>query len=901
MNLEGSDILKNNSEDRIIMKEYNGVFTNSLLQDKLTNLGLKISKKETTRDIITVQFGYGYTPSLDPPNRKNIENLKEENEKIKSEIKSLEEEKKAISKRAEKRPIIDDINKLKSVLKNNKIEIKDKERDDKLFVDNAKMDKDQVRDELYRDGFKLEFKRKKSDKKELIEYVLWYRTPSKSRVGDAVFLNKKLIDIKKWQRMGLELPEGEAKVVEMAAYEALTSSNIIDKIEIDPYKNILVVNDLKSFFKTNCAIVRTNDKGECFVSNELYEVSNTLFDGQALLDDSLFTDKSAFKLLRHHFFKACAFRTYIKKFMMDSFGDKYETATVKDRYNNDIKVSDILLITTENAMKWEKFQDIGANYDLWRQKVSEDGNLFGVAKTDHISKYNNLFDDGKCYQRMSYQHINTLSLEEGKEIDEMRELLQDTIRFIDRLKSDSEYFLQYLQRNANEVNANQMVIDLYRNVSNFDKSAFFRTFKNEAIYKYVETVRNGKVLCSGDNLTLVGSPYIMLLHAVGKVPVQDGIIDKNFQDETLPVSDDYISVYTPLFEDGEYLASFRNPHNSPNNSGYNRNYKHHLMTKYFNFNSNIMAVNMIHTEEQDLKNGEDQDSDFCYVTNNRVVILSAKSVFRKFPCIVNDIEKDPKPYENNVESLIVIDNELAKSKYDIGLSSNLAQLAMSWFWMDKSNELAEIVCIMSVLAQCAIDNSKRKYAVSIRDEIKRISNLKCMNKKVENSKCRKIKAKPYFWQYINQKVNKESLIDCPCPMNFLQKVIDSDVECASKAKDTISSVNFITIIDGKADDRQMARIKEKVKEYDDAVKKHNDMVEGGYINENEERWKVEEQILQKCVVDYISGLKIKPKTMQILISKALSKNGVNSKYKRKLLNSLYQSHREKFMNCFKSL
>ena len=190
------------------------------------------------------------------------------------------------------------------------------------------------------------------------------------------------------------------------------------------------------------------------------------------------------------------------------------------------------MITTENAMKWEKFQDIGASYDLWKQKVYEDGNVFGVAKVDHISKYNNLFEDGKCYQRMSYQHVNTLYLEPGKEVEEMRELLQDTLRFIDRLKSDNEYFLQYLQRNANEVNANQMAIDLYRNINNFDKSAFFRSLKNEAINKYVKTVRNGKVLCKGDNLTIVGSPYIMLLHAIGKIPVKDGVIDEGYQDET---------------------------------------------------------------------------------------------------------------------------------------------------------------------------------------------------------------------------------------------------------------------------------------------------------------------------------------------------------------------------------
>ena len=514
---------------------------------------------------------------------------------------------------------------------------------------------------------------------------------------------------------------------------------------------------------------------------------------------------------------------------------------------------------------------------------------------------------------MSYQHINTLSLKPWKEIEETRELLHDTVRFIDKLKSDNEYFLQYLGRNANEINANHMVIDLYKNNPNFSKSAFFRSFKNEAINKYVETVRSGKVLCSGDNLTIIGSPYIMLLHAVGKVPNVDCVVPEDYQDETLPISKDYISVYAPLFDDQEHLASFRNPHNSPNNLGYNRNYKHPLMTKYFNFNNNIMAVNLLHTEEQDLKNGEDQDSDFCYVTNNRVAVLSAQRVFRKFPCIVNDINQDKRPWENNIESLIEIDNELAKSKFDIGLSSNLAQLAMSWYWKDKSSDLGEIVCIMSVLAQCAIDNSKRKYDVNIRSELKRIGSLKCMSKKVKVTTVNKngdpiiknLKAKPLFFKHTSDSTNEDSLIDCedcPCPMNFLQTVLDTDVKCASKSKDTIPSVKFIKAINGKADERQTARIIAKIKGYDDAVKMHNDIFNEGFIKSDDEKWKVEEQLLEKDVVNYICGLKIKPKTMQMLIAKALSINGMNSKYRRKLLNGLYKAdikgNRNIFMNCF---
>ena len=109
--------------------------------------------------------------------------------------------------------------------------------DDEIFIADAKMDVDQIREELYKNGFKLKFENKKSKKMDVIEYVFWYRTPSKSRIGDVVFINKTLLDkIRIWQRMGIKLPEGKAKVVEMMAYESLTSSNIIGKIEIIIYK-----------------------------------------------------------------------------------------------------------------------------------------------------------------------------------------------------------------------------------------------------------------------------------------------------------------------------------------------------------------------------------------------------------------------------------------------------------------------------------------------------------------------------------------------------------------------------------------------------------------------------------------------------------------------------------------
>lgn len=884
MNLEGSDILKNNLEGLSINKDYKGAFANSLLLNKLMNLGLKVSKNGMTKDILTINFNYGYTPAV-AKDTTEIDKLQEDTNKLLSKVKELESLKK--SKPNNKKDYIKEIKENKNIIRENKTNIKmlKQEKEDLCMA------KDVVRENIYKNGFKLDFYKKDKETKEYvveetIDYVFWFRTPSKARVGDVMFINKKLFkDIKEWQRMGLELSSGQAKVVEMGAYESLTSSAIESTIEIDP-SSILVSNDLESLFETNCNIVKTNAEGQCIVEKGLSTVKNTIFDGQALLEDSLFVGNEGMMLLRQHFFKACAFRTNIQKFMKDycsKNGLDYNTFAVKDRYNNLIKVKDIKMITTQNAMKWEKFGDLGANFAYWKSKVNADGNIFGICKTDHASKYGDV-------QRMSYQMLNTMQINK----DEMIDLASTTINYVNAMKDNNELYVNdFLTRNISEVNNNKMIIDLCKQNKKFMNSEFFKNSKTKDLSNYKNTLKKGKLLVVGDNLTVVGNPYLMLLHAVAQVPNHNGIVDKEFLDVTLPVSNNYISVYTKRFADGEELSAFRNPHNSPNNIGYFVNNHSELMEKYFNFSNNIIAINCVCTEIQDLMNGMDFDSDFCFVTNNKVAIDNAKRVFRVFPTIVNKIEQTNKTYVNNMENLALIDNLLAKAKADIGTSSNLAQIAMSWYWNSQNEELADVVCILSVLAQVAIDNAKRAYNVNLGKEITRIRNLDCMNVRINN-----IKAKPSFWQYISKQVKQESLIDVNCPMEHLQEAL-KDIKNGSTKQNTINNMKFIKTITGKANDKQIKKIEEAIKKYDDAVKKHHDLSAKNVIDEDDEKWEEEQLILQEEVINYISSLKMQPKTMQILVTKALSEGGENNKFKTKLLNSLYKAHTDTFLSVFK--
>lgn len=104
-----------------------------------------------------------------------------------------------------------------------------------------------------------------------------------------------------------------------------------------------------------------------------------------------------------------------------------------------------------------------------------------------------------------------------------------------------------------------------------------------------------------DNLTIVGSPYAMLLYAASGNP---DIVDL---DDTFGIESNTIQCYTSKFYDDEYLAGFRSPFNGRYNLSYMHNHYDERFEKYFNFAPQIVAVNMIGTDFQDRNNGSDQD------------------------------------------------------------------------------------------------------------------------------------------------------------------------------------------------------------------------------------------------------------------------------------------------------
>lgn len=878
------------------------MLNNSLFYYYMRDHGLQVYKEESTRDIICLKFDFG--------------------------SKSYKEQRKRVEKLLDKAETDEQRGNVKQILE--KI---DKNRD--KYVP---LTREQIRTKFYQQGVDVTYEYRNKDGNveyaDIIHYVMLFRTPAKAKIGEVMFINEKLYDTAHtWLTMGIKLPDKGAKIVEMSAYAPLTTSTIVGTLTI-PVQNILILQDQDSFFRTFAEVVKAqqyvDSRGKkskkCVVQHEQMQVKNTLWDGMALIDTgSLPNWVNGMVLLRNHMFKACAFRTRLQMFFRDwceKTGNDYETYQVQDLFGYKHRLKDIQIVTTDNAVKWKKFVPymggtLQSAYDYWSDKIREDGCRWGIVKTDHPSKIGR-------YQQMSYQMVNTLPLSK----EEIGEVARTSIQYVENLKKDPDLFEEFLRQNSNQINHYKMMADLYAYNHDFAKSRWFLYEKKKIINSYVFKLRNGKIFVEGDNLTLCGNPYALLLHSVG---------EDWREDPTLKPESGTIQCYTTRFNDGQFLLGIRNPQNSPNNIAYLHNIRHSLMEQYFQFSQNIMAINCIQTDFQPRLNGADFDSDFCFATNHPQLVKAAKICYRDYPTIVNALEQSGLTYDNEPGEYARMDNTLAHSQLGIGWSSNMAQLAMSYYWSEKSKDQPnqsllkqyyDIFIQLSVLAQVEIDSSKRAYQVSCLDQIDRIKRQPCMVKQVRyrddsgNLRTQK-KDFPLFMKYTRDvprarngqeipyqivregknKIRDRINTSLVCPMNWLQDYLNKIQ--GVRTNDWIATEDFFVKAEGRADWRTTNKILEIIVDYSNDIKR--DLIQQ-WGDPNSALYKMGQDM--GMAVERLKALRIKNrKTINRLVQTALDLQSArdkvhkplqrkNAKYSRQILNCLYRSDKDRFLENF---
>lgn len=800
-----------------------------------------------------------------------------------------------------------------------------------------------------------------------ITYKMLCRNPGKAKKGECFFIREELYtNVIRYITMGLidKIPDGKgAKIVELSAYAPLITATAMDFIHI-PLDNILVikdekvscrkkacvvgveeqkkqVRDFKEFEKminpmgyttyktvledhpeyqligrtkkellehgidiSDCPIKETEFSdgkihNKCVVKRDEREISNILWDGMGVIDSdaTIFpADMNGFIYCRSHFFKSCLFKGNIQQYFKDYYKDDYDSAYIAsgvDMFGRKMKVSDIKVIVTDNSLKWLKFTDYmsesgtpKAAFKAYKKIMKNDGYTFQIVKTAHSSKYGDL-------QRSSFQMNNTLPTTDKPILEK---IASTSIDFCNNLKLNDGAFIDYLQATSTEkYSINKVMVALCHWNRDIINTEYFKKKRREMVSSLKrERLLLGKLFQNGDNLTICGNPIAMLMKATG----QDFLHEGNFC-----THDDRIECYTKRFAEGERLAGFRNPHNSPNNIVCLENVYPKELIRYFpDLGKEIIVINGIGTDVQDRLNSQDLDSDTIYATNQPEMAELAHKAYTEYPTIVNDIPKSTNSdYDKSMESFAVMDNKIANAQSDTGVSSNIAQLALS-YWFDggcESAELEDIFIICSVLAQCSIDSAKRNFDIAVGKELSRIQNMGCMNPP---------KKYPKFYADVQElknrkKKSKKKEIDLKevklfnCPMDILYQIIDEGIIDLRENKykvfrsKGINLRNFLTPLSkedrNKANRKQQHSIIEIVETYDKEVRR---------LEKDSEHYSSDKQDAYDECMKKLSGRKINEYTMRALIGKAFD----NPKIMDSLFVTLYDSNPELFLKMFKN-
>jgi hypothetical protein len=939
--IQASDIWEsNNRNNRPIGKEeFVGMIPFSLESIHLLETGMKTvsksKKKQVSYDIVNVKFDNGVRSGEDilEDLPKWIELKQKSITKVADKLHNEKQVKKIDSLKEKLNNLISELDSLNEL--QNELQTTNDSIWDKMIVDD-------LRKYLYTNGFNLNIYDKKAKGYVNVNFKFYKRSSSKSRKGECWFiredLHKKMM---KWSNMGLNFDKPETDLAGLMAYESLVSSSLESLIEIDP-ESILCVDKVVSKFSRTVNVVGLKD-GILECKPKSHPIENEVFDGQALLDSSMFKgelSKAGFVLLRQHFFKAACFNTDIQGFLKDyadENGENFDEWTIPDMFGNEIKASAIKLIVNPSCLKALKYTYAvkggtkSAMWDHWKAIVGKDSNLFGICKHEKKTKRVDT-DDEFPLQQLSYQMVNSLPCDE----ETITNLASPENNYIKQLKNCPEKFMLYLNRTKNSMNANEMFIDIYKINPEIVESAIFRDFKKEIIRKYREHLQSGKIRVKGDYCVMLSSPITYLFRAIGKVG--DEIT------ESLELKGNQI--YTTLLGKGK-VVGFRNPHVSPANILLTENIepnedvnKYHRYFEYFNLTDNIAVVNVVGTLLPDTLNGCDFDSDTCLFTSDSNLVKVCEDNKGKYLVPVNNIDlanSEDVKYRLTNDFKAKVDCKLSLSQKRIGSITNLAQIACSLMWNESSKKypnkklisgLLEIVNSLAVCSGLAIDGAKREYALDLDEQIKVYKSiLRAMLKiikvadkdkdgkiiEIEDENGEKIvkkklvKAKPLFWKYVQKdkkgKKNKKEryTVKYNTPMDWLFKQM-GDIE---RADPTVNPKQLVEVLEKhsvKAADR---RKRTNVEDLANESQHETNRIHAMY--DDEERNIELDDTLEKYN-EKIRKITVDENTMYALLKRISDRTEGEEENKDKdgnayanlrIMNHLYQTHKELFLSIFK--
>jgi len=616
-----------------------------------------------------------------------------------------------------------------------------------------------------------------------IHYCRFKRSSGSARVGKCLFIDKRLYpDMHKSERCGLDIKKGdELDIAAFEAYISLPTSSIIDTLEIRP-ENILVIDDWTSTFHDRAVCTDLDEDGWLKTEEKEMEISNSIWDGQSLIDFSLMGKylSKGMLLLRNKFFKSCCFNTNIQRFFEDN--NITNVSQLKgETIAKDIK--DIKLITTPSSIKFYKFGDL----KTWLENIYP---FFGIVKYDKNTHY----FDGRMVQA-HYQLLNTLQLPQ----DEVKHIVKDGLDYINLINTDVDVMRYHLKFSDTEndtkfeednimSNKNEIVYKLLNYDCEFHKTRIYYDFKKELCRSYLKNMRRGHILLDGTYATLFGNPYEMLLQSIGK-----------FDGSSIIVSG---TVHNTRYPYGQEILGSRSPHVTIGNILLTRNVQCEIIDQYFNLTPNIICINSIRENILERLSGSDFDSDSLLITNNKILIESAKKNYHIFKVPTRNINPPKSKRHYTPTDLADLDDKTSNNK--IGEIVNLSQELNSLLWdivsksgqsmeeqYDQIKEIYFDVCQLDVLSNIEIDKAKKEYPVNTTRELKR------MRTKYESllTTSDGRKRTPYFLGFIAEtknykNIDKKDYQKYNTTMDYLHNYIAQKRSNKSKGSDFLPLVNI---------------------------------------------------------------------------------------------------------------
>lgn len=742
--------------------------------------------------------------------------------------------------------------------------------------------KSELREELYQNGFVCDG----------IKYIRWKRSSGSSRVGKCLFINEALYKrMHKWETCGLALKEGcEIDLAALEAYISLTASSIIDTLELKP-ENFLVVDDYESVF-TDTVIGVEYENGKLVANEKKFEIHNSIFDGETLLDESCFPEEYknySMLLLRQRMFKSACFKTKIQEWFKDN---NITDVSQLNGFTIAKDIKDIKVITTPSSIKYVKFGTLQKWFDILEP-------TFGIVKHEKPTHY---FDGRKvsCH----YQLLNTLQLSEQNVID----LLKPSLDYITKVRSDPAVLRYHINYPYDEMEVtpltskNEIIFKLLGINENFSKTRLYYDFRDDLVKSLIRELKQGHILVNGNYSTLLGNGYEMLQQSIGTFN-GESIIDKG-------------NIHSRRFEYNTTILGSRSPHVCAGNILLVNNVACDEIDKYFDLSNEIVYINAIGENIQQRLNGADYDSDTLLLTDNQMFIDAARKNYDKFrvpTCFVS--AKKIKRYYTNEQKA---DLDVKTSVNKIGEDINLSQQLNSLFWQhihdgqsfEDNAELYGDICKLAVLSNIEIDKAKKEYEVDVGKEInfikekyKIIKEVKPKNKLTTIEKV----IKPMFFKMITQEngyeLSERHLYEYfDTPMDYLQKCI-SGFQFRQGREQKMIGLPFSSIVKEVAVPEGQGYYYNQRDRIINIVRDTNAKIKKIYIDyaekSKEEKGEIKAQVAdikQECI-EYINDMSVCESTMYLLLV-ALDKKEYRD-VKRRIFLTLFGTPNQTFFKMIK--